>query len=69
MEVNQQDLEKCVSFLLQRNIMAYHHQGNVFVDIQSDCDGISVQITNDNILHFAELYDESQKHKTSILAI
>lgn len=24
MEVNQQDLEKCVSFLLQRNIMAYH---------------------------------------------
>lgn len=62
MEVNQQDLEKCVSFLLQ-------YQGNVFVDIQSDCDGISVQITNNNILHFAELYDESQKHKTSILAI
>ena len=49
--------------------MAYHHQGKVFVDLQSDCDGISVQITNDNILHFAELYDESQKHKTSILAI
>ena len=47
----------------------YYGLSSVFVDIQSDCDGISVQITNNNILHFAELYDESQKHKTSILAI
>ncbi|BAM33249.1 hypothetical protein LS74_000320 [Helicobacter magdeburgensis] len=60
MKVTKQDLEQCVAFLLQCDIMAYHHNGKVFVDVENDTSSLSLEISKDNILHLSRLYDEGK---------
>ncbi|BAM13088.1 hypothetical protein HCN_1932 [Helicobacter cinaedi PAGU611] len=56
MKVTKQDLKQCVAFLLQCDIMAYHHNGKVFVDVENDTSSLSLEISKDNILHLYQGY-------------
>lgn len=61
MKPTKQEIDDCIKYFKSKGTYAYENDGCVYLDFDNEYGGLSVEISSDEIIARAELYNEENQ--------